>query len=179
MSLTLFIRRFECDSSSSTRSNQQEQYAFLTLLWGMLADVDLDSEWLRCLGELRLYLYAVRAIIAKRTYRGRISLQLARSCSPTINEGSCCGHRVNLLQNSGVSNNNSSVSTINAAGVTSRTLCPNANSNTNANVTRQNRRQPCKLCMPVAMKIESDCLVDSCCCVFELCFKYSGGSGRQ
>lgn len=109
-------------------------------MWGMLADVDLDSEWLRCLGELRLYLYAVRAIITKRTYRGRISLQLVRSWSTYTSEGSFYEHRVNLLQNSGASNNNNSISTIGTAGAPSFTQRSSANSNTYADTLKKSRK---------------------------------------
>jgi sphingosine kinase len=82
--------------------NAHEHHAFLTLMWGMLADIDLDSEWLRCLGELRLYVYAVKAIVAKKTYRGRVSLKLSRSWSTYTTEGSFYEHRVNQLRSSDV-----------------------------------------------------------------------------
>lgn len=82
--------------------NAQEHHAFLTLMWGMLADIDLESEWLRCLGEARLYVYAVKAIVAKKTYRGRVSLKLVRSWSTYTTEGSFYEHRVNQLRSSDV-----------------------------------------------------------------------------
>lgn len=86
-----------------SRQFKQEQFAFLTLMWGMLSDIDLDSEWLRCLGELRLYLYAVKSIAMKKTYRCRLSLQLVRSWSTYTSEGSFYEHRVNqLLTNTAV-----------------------------------------------------------------------------
>lgn len=47
-------------------------------------------QWLRCLGEVRLYLYAVRAIVRKKTYRGKLSLRIVRSWSTYTSEGARC-----------------------------------------------------------------------------------------
>lgn len=76
----------------------ETQFAFLTLMWGMLADIDLESEWLRCLGESRLYVYAVHTIMRKRLYPGRISLKLVRSWSTYTREGSFYEARVNRME---------------------------------------------------------------------------------
>lgn len=48
--------------------------SFLLLGWGLISDIDLLSERLRCLGELRLYLAGVYFIMAKRMYKGRLSM---------------------------------------------------------------------------------------------------------
>ena len=48
--------------------------SFLLLGWGLISDIDLLSESMRYLGELRLYLAAVYFVIKKRFYRGRLSM---------------------------------------------------------------------------------------------------------
>ncbi|CAD7929962.1 unnamed protein product [Amoebophrya sp. A25] len=46
--------------------------SFLSVFFGLMADIDIESEWLRCLGSLRFTLYAVRNVARFRTYRGRV-----------------------------------------------------------------------------------------------------------
>ena len=45
----------------------------MTLSWGIIADVDLESEVIRCLGIFRNDVWAVWRIINLRTYHGRFS----------------------------------------------------------------------------------------------------------
>lgn len=47
--------------------------AFLSLTWGMVADVDLESEGFRWAGEARYTMYAPKLIAERRTYPARIS----------------------------------------------------------------------------------------------------------
>lgn len=47
--------------------------SFLSIEWAFLADVDLGSESLRCLGDLRFHLAAVYRICCLRRYEGRLS----------------------------------------------------------------------------------------------------------
>ena len=51
----------------------KEYKSFLSLSWGIIADVDLESEVLRCCGPFRLDVYAVWRMLALRRYRGRLS----------------------------------------------------------------------------------------------------------
>ncbi len=51
-------------------------YSFLMLSWGLIADIDILSEGMRCLGEARVFLAAGYFILAKRLYTGRIRMQL-------------------------------------------------------------------------------------------------------
>jgi sphingosine kinase len=51
-------------------------HSFLLLGWGLIADIDILSEGMRWMGELRLYAAAVYFILNKRMYRGRLSLLL-------------------------------------------------------------------------------------------------------
>lgn len=46
---------------------------FLSLGWGLLTDVDIDSEALRRLGQLRFTVFALLKIARRRLYRGTIS----------------------------------------------------------------------------------------------------------
>lgn len=47
--------------------------SFLSFEWAMLADIDLGSEPLRCLGSARFHFAAVHRICCLRKYRGRIA----------------------------------------------------------------------------------------------------------
>lgn len=48
--------------------------SFLLLGWGLISDIDILSESLRWMGEARLHVAAVRFIMAKRLYHGRLSI---------------------------------------------------------------------------------------------------------
>lgn len=48
-------------------------YSFLSLEWAILADVDINSEFLRFLGVLRFELYAYWRNVFVKRYRGRLS----------------------------------------------------------------------------------------------------------
>lgn len=62
------------NSATTTETPQDPHYtSFLTFSWGMIADVDIESECLRCLGEARFDLWAVWCILRLRTYRARFS----------------------------------------------------------------------------------------------------------
>jgi sphingosine kinase len=52
----------------------QSHYSFLLLGWGLVSDIDILSETMRCIGEPRIYIAAVYFILRKRQYRGRISV---------------------------------------------------------------------------------------------------------
>ncbi|GMI17540.1 hypothetical protein TrLO_g14802 [Triparma laevis f. longispina] len=47
--------------------------SFLSLSWGIVADVDLESEVLRALGSMRFDVYAVWRMIALKQYRAKLS----------------------------------------------------------------------------------------------------------
>lgn len=50
-----------------------EMYSFLSVGWGLIADVDIESERLRSIGASRFTFWAIRRLISLRTYRGRLS----------------------------------------------------------------------------------------------------------
>ena len=51
----------------------EKLYAFLSVTWGMVSDVDIESEKYRCLGETRFLIGTIEKIIGLRKYRGRLS----------------------------------------------------------------------------------------------------------
>lgn len=50
----------------------EKLYAFLSVTWGMVSDVDIESEKYRYLGETRFLIGTIAKIIGLRKYRGRI-----------------------------------------------------------------------------------------------------------
>lgn len=69
------------DLSEVITCDNTVQYSFLALFWGLVADIDLHSEVLRCLGEARLYLGAVYFILQKRRYAGKLTMTLLPHCT--------------------------------------------------------------------------------------------------
>jgi sphingosine kinase len=49
---------------------EQTSWSFLALMWGLVSDIDLESETCRCFGAARFDVYAVLRIMALRRYRG-------------------------------------------------------------------------------------------------------------
>ncbi|MEM7594114.1 MAG: diacylglycerol kinase family protein [Cyanobacteria bacterium P01_A01_bin.83] len=58
---------------AQVKQNNQEYHSFLSLSWGLISDVDIESEKLKFLGALRFDLYALMLMSWLRTYRGRFS----------------------------------------------------------------------------------------------------------
>ncbi|GFU30022.1 sphingosine kinase 2 [Nephila pilipes] len=48
-------------------------YSFLSIGWGLMADIDIESERLRALGEARFAVWAVIRAIGLRKYKGKLS----------------------------------------------------------------------------------------------------------
>ncbi|GFO32054.1 sphingosine kinase [Plakobranchus ocellatus] len=51
----------------------QTLFSFLSITWGIMADIDYESEKYRNLGETRFTVGAVNRILGLRTYKGRVS----------------------------------------------------------------------------------------------------------
>jgi sphingosine kinase len=51
---------------------KEKIYSFLAIFWGILADCDLNSEVLRCLGSMRFTMWGVYRVICKREYAGSL-----------------------------------------------------------------------------------------------------------
>uniref|UniRef100_T1H2Z1 Uncharacterized protein n=1 Tax=Megaselia scalaris TaxID=36166 RepID=T1H2Z1_MEGSC len=48
-------------------------FSFLSIGWGLISDIDIESERLRYMGHPRFSLWSVRRLIGLRTYHGKIS----------------------------------------------------------------------------------------------------------
>jgi sphingosine kinase len=61
-----------CDLAVISQNNHKF-HSFLSLSWGLIGDVDIESEKLSFLGSLRFDLYSLLLICLLRTYKGRFS----------------------------------------------------------------------------------------------------------
>lgn len=68
-----------------TRS--QILFSFLSVGWGLLADIDIESERLRAIGGQRFTVWSVARLIGLRTYKGKISYLPYNKISPSENIG--------------------------------------------------------------------------------------------
>lgn len=55
------------------QQNGRRFSAFLSLAWGLISDVDIESDKIRFLGPIRTDLYALIRILSLRAYKGRFS----------------------------------------------------------------------------------------------------------
>uniref|UniRef100_A0A1B0FA55 sphingosine kinase n=1 Tax=Glossina morsitans morsitans TaxID=37546 RepID=A0A1B0FA55_GLOMM len=62
-------------------------YSFLSVGWGLISDIDIESERLRIFGYKRFTIWTLHRLINLRTYQGKISY-LPRA-EPTLNIDSC------------------------------------------------------------------------------------------
>ena len=62
------------------RQTNRRYYSFLSLAWGLISDVDIESEKIRFFGALRFDLYALFLMCVKRTYKGRFSFVTHPDC---------------------------------------------------------------------------------------------------
>ena len=65
---------------AQARQCDRQYYSFLSLAWGLISDVDLESEKLRFLGAYRFDVYALFLMSLLRTYRGRFSFLPHHDC---------------------------------------------------------------------------------------------------
>lgn len=54
-------------------------WSFLSIGWGLLSDIDIDSEWLRRFGEFRFTVYGLLRSVTAQTYAGRLSFKVAKN----------------------------------------------------------------------------------------------------
>lgn len=74
---------------SLVQTRSKSYKSFLLLGWGLISDIDLLSESLRWMGEMRLYVAAVYFIMRKRFYRGRLSMYTGKRTSSEIEAPPC------------------------------------------------------------------------------------------
>jgi sphingosine kinase len=58
---------------ATVTQNGKKSYSFLSLAWGLISDVDIESEKLKFLGALRFNVYALMLLSLLRTYRGKFT----------------------------------------------------------------------------------------------------------
>jgi sphingosine kinase len=68
---------------ATVKQNNLKYYSFLSLSWGLISDVDIESEKLKILGALRFDIYALLLLGSLRTYRGRFSFIPHLDCKIT------------------------------------------------------------------------------------------------
>ena len=61
----------------------RSMYSFLSVGWGLLSDIDIESERLRFLGEPRFTVWSLLRTMNLRSYKGRLSFKLAQRAPPT------------------------------------------------------------------------------------------------
>ncbi|XP_041364343.1 sphingosine kinase 2-like [Gigantopelta aegis] len=60
-------------------------FSFLSVTWGMMADIDYESEKYRAIGEARFTVGALKRIMNLRTYKGRFSFLPVAEYKPKVN----------------------------------------------------------------------------------------------
>lgn len=79
-------------------TTSQIMFSFLSVGWGLLSDIDIESERLRMLGGQRFTIWSVARLIGLRSYGGKLwylpaSIPLAE---PKEVLGSACGSNLDL-----------------------------------------------------------------------------------
>lgn len=72
---TLSVVRRNISPMDLVRVETRKQiiYSFLSVGWGLLADIDIESERLRAIGYQRFTIWSVARLIGLRTYHGTVS----------------------------------------------------------------------------------------------------------
>ena len=73
---------------SEVATTTETKYAFLSMSWGLISDLDIRSEWMRCIGEIRLHLAAFYFMLRRKQYQGRLLLRLAKAEEADSSDGS-------------------------------------------------------------------------------------------
>ncbi|KAJ8319222.1 hypothetical protein KUTeg_004313, partial [Tegillarca granosa] len=65
----------QCNSNGlgASRNSKMQYFSFLMVSWGIVADIDYESEKMRALGSTRFTIYALMRILSLRTYKAKIS----------------------------------------------------------------------------------------------------------
>ena len=52
---------------------EKKIYMFLSLTWAIISDVDINSEYLRCMGDSRFTMYGIFRLMNLRNYKAKLS----------------------------------------------------------------------------------------------------------
>uniref|UniRef100_A0A8C5R609 sphingosine kinase n=1 Tax=Leptobrachium leishanense TaxID=445787 RepID=A0A8C5R609_9ANUR len=77
---------YPLDLVSLTTSSEKRLFSFLSLAWGFISDVDIESEKYRFMGSVRFSVGTFVRLTALRTYRGRLSYVKASTSTETISD---------------------------------------------------------------------------------------------
>ena len=73
---------------SKYQTSTNEYYSFLTFSWGMIADIDIESEVIRFVGNIRMDIWGVWKVLQFRTYKAKFSyLPAAAPADPPSSGG--------------------------------------------------------------------------------------------
>lgn len=56
--------------------NLNTEYSFLSQTWTMISDIDIDTEWLRWMGDLRFFWGILKFLFKNKSVRGRLKYKL-------------------------------------------------------------------------------------------------------
>jgi sphingosine kinase len=70
------------------QQQRRRYYSVLSLSWGFISDVDIESDRFRYLGSFKNTIYAILRILSLRTYKGRLSLETV--ANPNLKTQSQC-----------------------------------------------------------------------------------------
>ncbi|NP_001088560.1 sphingosine kinase 1 L homeolog [Xenopus laevis] len=90
------------DLVSFTTSSGRRIFSFLSFAWGLISDVDIESERYRFMGSARFSFGTFVRLTALRTYRGRLSYQAAKTSVDTAPESD--SHRRTLNDSTDIVN---------------------------------------------------------------------------
>lgn len=62
-----------CEGQGDSDQVKSPFYAFLSLSWAIVADIDIESEIYRCCGPARFDIATIQRILCMRRYRGKLS----------------------------------------------------------------------------------------------------------
>lgn len=71
--LSVVRRRLNQMDLVRVETRKQILYSFLSVGWGLLADIDIESERLRAIGAQRFTIWSLARLIGLRTYKGSVS----------------------------------------------------------------------------------------------------------
>lgn len=81
-------------------TRNQILFSFLSVGWGLLADIDIESERLRAIGGQRFTVWSVARLIGLRTYKGKVSYLPCNKVPPTENmENGNIYHKDHVVEN--------------------------------------------------------------------------------
>ena len=86
-----------------TATNESFYTSFLTYTWGMISDIDIESEILRSLGEFRNDVWAVWRLVNLRTYKGIFSYLPETKNTCNMNDASADDDANRNIENTKVS----------------------------------------------------------------------------